>query len=182
MNYTKNISEIMFILGKELKKFETPVATEISEKTRDPFMVLVSCLLSLRTMDKITGSISEKLFEIAKTPEEIANISLGKLEKIIKSVNYYKTKAKRIKEISKILLEKYNGKVPDKFEELISLTGVGKKTASIVMMYGYNKSHYIPVDSHVHVITNRLGWAKTKNADQTMDELMKIIPKKTDPI
>ena len=178
MSSIKNIDRIIKLLKKEVKEFENPIATEIGEKTRSPFMVLVSCLLSLRTMDKITGPVSKKLFEVAKTPQEINELSLKKLQKIIKPVNFYITKSKRIKDISKILIKKYSGKVPCDFNELMKFKGVGRKTAAITMVYGHNKPDFIPVDVHVHVIANRLGWVKTKNADKTMEELMKIVPKK----
>ena len=174
----KNIDNIISLLKKEVKGFVNPIVTEIGEDTRSPFMVLVSCLLSLRTQDKTTGPVAKKLFEAAKTPEEIAKMPLKRLQKIIKPVNYYITKSKRIKEISKEIIKKYDGKVPDDFDELMKLKGVGKKTAAITMVYGHNKADYIPVDVHVHVIANRLGWVKTKNAEDTMDALMKVVPKK----
>jgi len=174
----KHIDKIIKLLKQEVKGFVNPIVTEIGEETRSPFMVLVSCLLSLRTQDKITGPVAKKLFDVAKTPEEIAKIHLKRLQKIIRPVNYYITKSKRIKEIAKTIIIKYNGNVPHTFEELMTLKGVGKKTAAITMVYGHKKAHYIPVDVHVHVIANRLGWVKTKNAEQTMDELMKVVPKK----
>jgi endonuclease-3 len=96
---------------------------------------------------------------------------------LIYPVGFYKTKAKRIKDISKILLENYNGKVPNDFDELLKLKGVGRKTAAIVMVYGHKIASFIPVDVHVHVITNRLGWVKSKSPDETMDKLMTFIPK-----
>src|SRR3989338_4498323 len=174
----KNISKIIRLLKKETKQFENPIATEIGEKTRSPFMVLVSCLLSLRTMDKVTGHVSRKLFEIAKTPQEINKLSLKKLQEIIRPVNFYITKSKRIKDISRILAKKYNGKVPCDFNELMKFKGIGRKTANIVMTYGFFKKDYIAVDIHLHRITNRLGWMKTKNPHQTEEELKKIVPKK----
>ena len=121
---------------------------------------------------------SQKLFSIADTPKKISKMSIKNIQKIIKPVNYYITKSKRIKEMSKTILKKYHGKVPDTFDELMKLKGVGKKTAAITMVYGHRKADYIPVDVHVHVISNRLGWVKTKNAEQTMDELMKTVPRK----
>ncbi|MBI3035100.1 endonuclease III [Candidatus Woesearchaeota archaeon] len=174
----KNIDKIISLLKKEAKNFANPIVTEIGEETRSPFMVLISCLLSLRTQDKTTGPVAKRLFDMAKTPQEIAKVPLKKLQKIIMPVNFYITKSKRMKEISRILVEKYNGKVPDDFDELMKLKGVGKKTAAITMVYGHNKADYIPVDVHVHVLANRLGWVKTKNAEQTMEELMKVVPKK----
>ena len=174
----KKIGIIIKLLKQEVKHFENPIATEIGEKTRSPFMVLVSCLLSLRTMDKVTGPVSRKLFEIAKTPQEINRLSLKKLQEVIKPVNFYITKSKRIKDISKILIKEYSGKVPCDFNELMKFKGVGRKTANIVMTYGFFKKDYIAVDIHLHRIPNRLGWVKTKNPHQTEEELKKIIPKK----
>ena len=173
-----HIDKIMKILKENVKHFENPVATEIGEKTRSPYMVLISCLLSLRTMDKVTGPVSKRLFEIADTPQKITRLPFKKLQDIIRPVNYYITKSKRIRDISKTLIKKYDGKVPDSFDELMKLKGVGRKTAAITMVYGHNKPNFIPVDVHVHVIANRLGWIKTKNANQTMEELMKKVPKK----
>ncbi len=178
MSSTKHISKIIKLLKQEVKHFENPIATEIGEKTRSPFMVLVSCLLSLRTMDKTTGPVSKKLFEIADTPKKISKMPLKKLQGIIRPVNFYITKSKRIKDISKLLIKKYNGKVPCDFNELMKFKGVGRKTANIVMTYGFFKKDFIAVDIHVHRIPNRLGWIKTINPHETEDELKKIIPKK----
>ena len=178
MNKPKNIPKIISLLKQEVKDFENPVVSKIGEIQRDPFKVLISCILSLRTQDRTTGPISLKLFQAADTPQKLSKMPLKKIQKIIRPVNYYITKSVRIKQIAKDIIEKYNGKVPDTFEELMKLKGVGKKTAAITMVYGHKKSDYIPVDVHVHVLSNRLGWVKTKNAEQTMDELMKIVPKK----
>src|SRR3989338_7768155 len=177
-DYLKNIPKIISILKKEVKDFENPVVSKIGEIQRDPFKVLISCILSLRTQDKTTGPVSLKLFRAADTPQKLARMPLKKIQDIIRPVNYYITKSKRIKEIAKTLIKKYNGKVPHTFEELMTLKGIGKKTAAITIVYGHKKAHYIPVDVHVHVFANRLGWVKTKNAEQTMDELMKVVPKK----
>jgi len=178
MQTAKNISKIIRLLKKEVKNFENPVVSKIGEIQKDPFKVLISCILSLRTQDKTTGPVSLKLFEAADTPEKLAKMQLDKIQKIIKPVNYYITKSKRIKEIAGTIIKEYNGKVPDTFDKLMKLKGVGKKTAAITMVYGHKKADYIPTDVHVHVISNRLGWVKTKNAEQTMDELMKIVPKR----
>ena len=174
----KNLDKIIQLLKKEVKGFENPVVSKIGEIQKDPFKVLISCILSLRTQDKTTGPVSLNLFRVAGTPQKLAKMPLSKIQKIIRPVNYYITKSKRIKEIARTIIKKYGGKVPNTFDELMALKGVGKKTAAITMVYGHQKADYIPVDVHVHVISNRLGWIKTKNAEQTMDELMKIIPKK----
>ncbi len=178
----KNISKVIKIVKKEVKKFETPVATDIANKSKDPFKVLISCLLSLRTKDKVTATASKKLFSKAYTPKKILSLKTSEIKKLIYPVGFYKTKAKRIKEICKVLIEKYNGKVPDNMEELLKLKGVGRKTANIVLTYGYNKNYSIAVDTHVHKIANRLGWVKTKTPNETELALIRIIPKKYWPI
>lgn len=174
----EEIGKVIGLIKKNIKNFEMPVATEISNTSRDPFQVLVSCLLSLRTRDTITGPVSKRLFDIAKTPKQIADMPLKRLQSIIKPVNFYITKSKRIKQISKELFENYNSKVPSNFEELMKFKGVGRKTANIVMVYGHFSKEHIPVDIHVHRIPNRLGWIKTKNPEETEEELKKILPKK----
>ncbi len=174
----KNIAKIMEILKQAVKDFENPIVADIGEETRSPFMVLVSCLLSLRTMDKVTAPVSRKLFAVAKTPEDISRMPIKNLQEIIRQVNYYITKSKRIKDISKILIEKHDGLVPDSFDVLMSLKGVGRKTANIVMTYGHFKSGYIAIDTHCNRIPNRLGWINTKNPNETEIEIKKILPKK----
>lgn len=174
----QNIDKIIKLLKKEVKDFENPVVSKIGEIQRDPFKVLISCILSLRTQDKTTGPVSLKLFELADTPEKLAKMPLKKIQKIIMPVNYYITKSKRIKQIAKDIIEKYDGKVPDTFEELMKLKGVGRKTANIVMTYGFFKKNYIPIDTHCHRIPNRLGWVNTKTPEQTEFALKEILPKK----
>ncbi|MEK6955240.1 MAG: endonuclease III, partial [Nanoarchaeota archaeon] len=142
------------------------------------FKVLISCVLSLRTRDQVTGLASKRLFAVADNPEKLVKLKVEDIEKIIYPVAFYRIKAKNLVSICNDLITKYNGKVPDKFEELLKLKGVGKKTAAITMVYGYKSRDYIPVDSHVHIISNRLGIVKTKTPDETMDSLMKKIPKK----
>ena len=166
-----NLNKIVKII-KTLEKCYHPFF-----ETSDPFEVLITTVLSQRTRDENTETASQNLFKKYKTPAQLAKIPLRKLEKIIKPVGFYRQKAKRIKQISKILLEKHDGKVPNKLEELLSLPGVGRKTANCVLVYGFNIPA-IPVDVHVHVISNRLGLVKTKTPEETEIELMKIIPKK----
>jgi endonuclease III len=178
MGKIKNISKIFSLLKKEVKDFDNPVVSKIGEIQKDPFKVLISCILSLRTQDRTTGPISLKLFKVAGTPKKLAKMNLSKIQKIIRPVNYYITKSKRIKQIAKDIIEKYNGKVPDAFDELMKLKGVGRKTANIVMTYGFFKKDYIPIDTHCHRIPNRLGWVNTKTPEQTEFALIKILPKK----
>ena len=134
--------------------------------------------MSLRTKDDVTAKASLRLLKGNRTPEKVLKLSVKKIEKLIYPVGFYRTKARRIKEISKVLIDKYKSKVPKDFDELMKLKGVGKKTAAITMVYGHQKADFIPVDVHVHVIANRLNWVKTKTPDETMDDLMKVVPKR----
>lgn len=145
-------------------------------KKPDAFKVLISCLLSLRARDENTEKVSNQLFEVINTPEELVKLPIEKLEKIIFSSGHYKKKARTLHSVSKELIEKFNSKVPNKKEDLLSIKGIGPKTANIVLAFAFNRQ-VIPVDTHVHRIPNRLGWVKTKKPEQTEKELMKILPK-----
>ena len=180
MKEIKNIDEIFYLLKKDLKKYTEPVLsrTERDEIVNTPFSTLISCILSLRTKDEVTDKASVRLLKKYDTPEKILKLSEEQIRERIFPVGFYKVKAKRIKEISKTLIDKYDGKVPKDFNELMKLKGVGRKTANIVMVYGHKKQNYIPVDTHCHRIPNRLGWIKTKKPEETEEELKKILPKK----
>ncbi|MGQ9618459.1 MAG: endonuclease III domain-containing protein [Candidatus Aminicenantia bacterium] len=173
----KRVVEVIEILKMEVRDFKNPIVTDIAVQTKDPFKVLISCLLSLRTKDSVTEKASERLFKIGETPEKLSNLSIEEIEKTIYPVGFYRTKARRIKEISRIIKEKYNSSVPDSMEELLRLKGVGRKTANIVMVYGFGKEG-LPIDTHCHRIPNRLGWIKTKGPEETEKVLRKLIPKK----
>lgn len=144
---------------------------------KNSFKILISCLLSLRAKDETTERISEELFKIADTPQEIAKISTKKLEKIIFSTGHYHKKARTLKHVSKELIKRFNSQVPDKKEDLLSIKGIGPKTANIVLNFAFNQL-VIPVDVHVHIVANRLGWVNTKTAEKTEPALEKILPKK----
>jgi endonuclease III len=176
----KNIEKILNILEKELSDFQNPLVSqkkwEIINKT--PFTTLISCLLSLRTKDEVTDKASMKLFKKYDTPQKLSKADIKEIEKLIYPVGFYHVKAKRIKNISKTLIEEYDGKVPEDFKELLKLNGVGRKTANIVMTYGFNQKKFLPIDTHCHRIPNRLGWIKTRTPDETEKQLKKILPKK----
>ena len=180
MNKIDHLDEIFKLLKQELNKYKQSVVSRSKwdEIIHTPFTTLISCILSLRTKDTVTEKASVRLLKKHNTPKKLLKLSEKQIQSLIYPVGFYKTKAKRIKEISKTLIEKYSGKVPENFNELLKLKGVGKKTAAIVMVYGHKIDNFIPVDVHVHVIANRLGWVKSKNPDETMDKLMKVIPKK----
>lgn len=175
----KIIGKVLTILAKQIAHYDNPVVTEIAEQThQDPFRVLISCLISLRTRDEVTVKASERLFKLAATPWKMAKLSERHIADAIYPAGFYKTKAKRIKEICKTLVTEHGGKVPLQFDELMKFRGVGRKTANIVMIYGHGSKEHIAVDVHCFRIPNRLGWVKTKTPEETEHVLMKIIPKK----
>ena len=175
----ENIDKIIKLIDKELENKKNPILSNQWEQiNRTPFTTLILCILSLRTKDEVTEKASIKLLKNNDTPQKLIKLSEKKIQELIYPVGFYKTKSKRIKEISKTLIEKYNGSVPKKFDDLMKLKGVGRKTANIVMVYGFNKKNYIPIDTHCHRIPNRMGWIKTKNPEETEKELIKIMPKK----
>ncbi len=171
------IDIIIKILKKEVKKFKEPIVTKFSIDFNDPFIILISTVLSQRTKDKITERASERLFNKARTPYDILKLKVEEIEELIYPVGFYKIKARRIKEISRKLIEEYNGKVPDNLEELLKIEGVGRKTANLVITLGFNKDG-ICVDTHVHRISNRIGYVNTETPFETEMELRKKLPKK----
>ncbi len=173
---TATFLKVLDILQKEFPKWNAPVVSLMAKRDhRTPFQILISTIISLRTKDQVTAQTSERLFKIAKTPEDILKLSEEEIQKAIYPAGFYKNKAKTIKEIARIIVEKYNGKVPDTLEELLKLPGVGKKTANLVLALSFGKPA-ICVDIHVHRITNRLGFVKTKNPEETEKQLMKKVP------
>lgn len=164
---------------ENLQKANLPKSefVNLMERFKNPYLVLVCCILSLRTNDKTTYPASIRMLNLAKTPEEMCNVKLEDLEKAIYPVGFYANKAKQIIELSKELVENYNSVVPDEIEELVKFNGVGRKTANLVLAKGFNKPA-ICVDVHVHRIFNRLGYVKTKNPEETEFALRKKLPKK----
>lgn len=142
-----------------------------------PYLVLIACILSLRTNDKTTYPATLRMLELAKTPEEMAKVNEKDLEKAIYPVGFYANKAKQIIQLSKELVENYNGQVPCDIDELCKFNGVGRKTANLVVSRGFNKPA-ICVDVHVHRIFNRLGYVKTKNPEETEFALREKLPEK----
>lgn len=173
----EKISKVMKILEKHYSSTKRTTLNRMRKTKETPFRILISCLLSLRTKDETTEKVSKSLFEVADTPEKILKIPIKKLEKIIFSSGHYRKKARTLKHVSKEILKRFNGRVPETEEELLSIKGIGRKTCNIVRGFAFNKL-VIPVDVNVHRIANRLAWVKTKNADKTEIELIKILPKK----
>jgi len=146
-------------------------------ETGGPFSILIGTFLSARTKDENTAKVVKKLFSKYKSPQELAKAKIKNVEKIIKSIGFYHVKSKRIIDVASIISSEYKGKVPNDFEELLKLPGVGRKTANCVLVYAFDNPA-IPVDTHVHRISNRLGLVQTKTPEETEFALMKKIPKK----
>ncbi len=172
---TVQISRIIEILRDIYPSLQEPIVTEVA-KEGNPFFVLISTVLSLRTKDKTTKEATQRLLNVAKTPKEMLKLSAEDIAKLIYPVGFYNVKAKNILQICKILVEQYNCRVPDSLEALLSLPNVGRKTANLVLSKGYGIPA-ICVDIHVHRISNRLGIVRTKTPTQTEFELMKVLPK-----
>ena len=172
-----NIDKIVSILRKEVKNLKEPSVTMVGKKWKSPFLVLVSCILSLRTKDETTLPASQRLFALADNPADMRKLSVVQIEKAIYPVGFYRTKARNILTICHELIEKYNGRVPDELETLLTFKGVGRKTANLVLTEGFGKLG-VCVDTHVHRISNRLGYVKTAMPDETEMVLRKKLPKR----
>ena len=165
------------IVKREIRQWEEPVVGVVARMSaRDPFRILISCLLSLRTKDKTTGEASARLFALAHTPAGLLKLPLKKIERAIYPVGFYRMKAKSIHAICRRLLDVYGGRVPNSIDELVTLSGVGRKTANLVVTVGYKKPG-ICVDIHVHRISNRWGYVKTKTPEETEEALREKLPK-----
>ncbi len=173
----RNIDTVVANIREQMRELPDPSVTLVGKRWKSPFLVLISCIMSLRTKDETTLPASERLFKIADTPEKMIRMTPRQIEKAIFPVGFYKTKAKNILGICKDIIEKFDGKVPDDIDQLLTMKGVGRKTANLVLTEGFN----IPamcVDTHVHRISNRFGYIETKTADDTEWALRKKLPKK----
>ncbi len=169
-----DIHHIVRVLRREVEQWKVPALAHYSET---PFRTLISCILSLRTQDRTTVAASGRLFAVADTPEGVLRLRAPRIEKLIYPVSFYRVKAETIRKISGRILDDFGGKVPATVEELVTLPGVGRKTANIVVTLGFDKPG-IAVDIHVHRISNRLGYVETKDADSTEMVLREKLPKK----
>jgi len=172
--HDREIHAVIRILKEAVQNWRLPA---VGHYTATPFTVLISCLLSLRTQDKTTYAASERLFQLARDPQTMVGLPVATIEKNIYPVGFYKTKSKNIKEICRILLSLYDGRVPDDLDELMKLPGVGRKTANLVITLGFGKPG-ICVDTHVHRITNRWGYVQTKTPEQTEMALRQKLPRR----
>lgn len=163
-----NVEAVMRALSRAITGLELPAIEKISESQQeDPFQVLIATLLSARTQDATTLAASTRLFAVAPTPETMARLTVRRIEALIKPVSFFHTKARHVKATCRLLLDQFGGRVPGSMEELLLFPGVGRKTANLVLILSFRSRQNICVDTHVHRISNRLGWVKTSTPDET---------------
>lgn len=172
-----HIHQIIKILKKELDVGEMPIVSHLAESERDPFVILISTLLSLRTKDEVTAEATDRLLALACTPEEMLRVPRDKIARAIYPVGFYRNKAKTIHHVCRELIDRFNSRVPDDLDELLSIKGIGRKTANLVITLAYGKDG-ICVDTHVHRISNRLGYVTTKSPDETEMALRDTLPRR----
>ena len=173
----QNIDQVIGIIKDRLKDFPDPSVTLVGKRWKSPFLVLISCLLSLRTKDQTTLPASERLFALAETPQTMRKLTIKQIEKAIYPVGFYHTKARTILVICKDLIDRFDGNVPNSLDDLLTLKGVGRKTANLVLTEGFG-IRAMCVDTHVHRISNRFGYIKTKDPHETEMVLREKLPKK----
>ena len=173
----KSIGRVLAVLRREARGWDAPVLTLMAAEKHDPFLTLIGCILSLRTNDKTTAIAAPRLFAKARTPREMLALEPREIEELIYPVGFYRTKARGIREICRDLIERYDGRVPDEIDDLVTLKGVGRKTANLVVTESFRKPG-ICVDTHVHRISNRWGLVATPNADKTEVALREVLPRR----
>ena len=170
------INRIVRTLTRTSRRWNPTAVGIVAQESRDPFQVLVSCLISLRTKDEVTGEASARLFRLARTPRTMVDLPASTIARTIYPAGFYRTKARTIREICRTLIGRHGGQVPATMEELLALKGVGRKTANLVLTIGFGKPG-ICVDTHVHRISNRLGIVETKTPEQTEFTLRQVLPR-----
>jgi endonuclease-3 len=176
-----NISKLFALMQSTLRDNNLVRPTALKnlqiQEEGDPFKILIGTILSARTRDEVTTAVIKALFSRFKNPDELSRANLSDIKKLIQKIGFYNVKAARLKEVSQLIIKKYNGEVPSNLNDLLTLPGVGRKTANCVLVYGFKKAA-IPVDIHVHRISNRIGIVNTKNPEETENVLQKSIDKK----
>jgi len=165
---SRRVEKVMRSLAVAITGLELPAVEKISEEqAEDPFQILIATLLSARTQDATTHAASTRLFRRARTPKTLAELPVKEIEKLIYPVSFYRNKARHVKACCQMLLDRFHGQVPATLDELVMLPGVGRKTANLVMILGFKSLRNICVDTHVHRISNRLGWVQTRQPNET---------------
>jgi endonuclease-3 len=171
----RNVDPIMRTLAREIDGLELPAVEKISQEQQEaPFEVLIATMLSAQTRDAVTASASARLFKVARTPRTMAKLTADRIQALIYPVSFYRHKAKHVQETCRLLVSRYRGRVPSTMEELLALPGVGRKTANLVLILSFKSLKNICVDTHVHRISNRLGWVRTRTPAETEQALYAV--------
>ena len=171
------VGRALAILRREAARWDAPILTLVAAERDDPFLTLIGCILSLRTRDETTAAAAERLFRRAATPEAMLRLRPAELMRLIYPVGFYRNKTRVIREICRALIDRFGGRVPDRIEDLVTLKGVGRKTANLVVTEAYRKPG-ICVDTHVHRISNRWGLVQTRSPDATEIALRAVLPRR----
>ena len=173
------VNTVMRRLAKAIDGLDEPAVEKIAkDQQEDPFQVLIATMLSAQTKDAVTAAASSRLFRVARTPKSMAKLTTAAIEKLIYPVSFYRNKAVHVKETCRQLMERFGGSVPGTMEALLTLPGVGRKTANLVLILSHGSKDNICVDTHVHRLSNRLGWVRTKTPDETEQALYRTVPRR----
>jgi endonuclease-3 len=176
-------AEVLARLGRAMRGMDELAVEKISEDSReDPFQVLIATMLSAQTKDAVTHAASTRLFRVARTPRTLGALSEARIRTLIYPVSFYRVKAHHVRKACRQIVERFGGRVPDRMEDLLTLPGVGRKTANLVLILSHASRENICVDTHVHRIANRLGWVRTKTPEQTEHALYRVVPKRLWPV
>jgi endonuclease-3 len=176
---TERITRTLRLLRGAVRGMDEPAVEKISDdKHEDPFQVLIATMLSAQTRDAVTAAASARLFRAARTPATMAKLPIARIQRLIYPVSFYRHKARHVKETCRQLVARFGGRVPATMEELLTLPGVGRKTANLVLILSHASRDNICVDTHVHRISNRLGWVRTRTPDQTEQALYRVVPRR----
>jgi endonuclease III len=177
------VGDVMRRLGKAIEGLEEPAVEKIAkDQQEDPFQVLIATLLSAQTKDAVTAAASERLFRAARMPGTMAKLPVSRIEKLIYPVSFYRNKAVHVRQTCERILSRYGGRVPSTMEELLTLPGVGRKTANLVLILAHASPDNICVDTHVHRIANRLGWVTTRTPEETERALYRVTRRRWWPV
>jgi endonuclease III len=173
----KHVSTIMRALARAIDDHDLPAVEKIAEESQeDPFEVLISTMLSAQTRDPVTAAAAARLFAVARTPRTMANLPVGEIQRLIYPVSFYRHKARHVRDTCRLIVETFGARVPGTMDELLSLPGVGRKTANLVLILSFKSLKNICVDTHVHRISNRLGWVRTRTPEETEQALYRATP------
>jgi endonuclease-3 len=176
---TEVIVDVLKKIGGAIRGMDELAVEKISQDSReDPFRVLISTMLSAQTRDPVTHAASTRLFKVARTPRTLAALPRARVQRLIYPVSFYRVKSHAVREASRQIIERFGGRVPNRMDDLLTLPGVGRKTANLVLILSHASRENICVDTHVHRIANRLGWVTTRTPDQTEQALYRVVPKR----